>query len=520
MLLNDVLELPVFKNATLITPRTIEQNYRVESVMVLEGTDIDYWGRDYELLLTSYFALLDLNDEEIESFFSQLAEFKLAGLVVKVSRLINEIPDIIINLCRKYEIPLIEIPECTRYKDIMLAINEPLLNKQNHVLKSYYDASKIYNNLPIAETTFEDIIENLSQLVNKPVNFILPGKNIDIFIGDSINSNTLLKVGENILDTQFTQNVYTIVTLFNKRDNQYIYSINSTVHNKVVSNFSIKLFYQSIDQSEYEADLMVVENTVHLIRQKLQISHLLKQEKFMFKNNLSSSILQSTTRPGYEYQILLDEANISSNSHFKLIGFPNDKGRTRTSTNQKLNYLRTLGIPNIYYEHNEYFIIIFNIKSEEESLMKRFLNTNLPKNIDDNMVISSEGTKNEINNMFIECLDLLNFKNKFDIPGIVSLDDLGIFRYLTDIDINKLKEMIPTKLKEIQEDEKELFNTLVELFNNNMNYTDTADVLYVHPKTVRYRIDKLEKLLKVDFKDSRQFTNYFMYVSIINLIER
>ena len=520
MLLNDVLELPVFKYATLITPGNMDLDNRVESVMVLEGTDIVYWGRENELLLTSYFALIDLNDSEVESFFRQLAEVPIAGLVVKVNRLIDEIPKIIINLCKKHEIPLIEIPESIRYKDIMLAINEPLLNKQNHVLKSYYDASKTYNDLPIAETTFEDIIENLSQLVNKPVNFTLPGKNIDIFVGDSLIPSRFLKVGEDTLDTQFTQNFYTIVTLFDKSSNQYIYSINSTVHNKVVSNFSIKLYYQSIDESEYEGDLMVVENTVHLIRQKLQISHLLKQEKFMFKNNLSSSILQSTTRPSYEYQVLLDEANISSNSHYKLIGFMNDKGGTRTYTNQKLNYFRSLGIPNIYYEHNEYFIIIFNIKSDEKILTKHLLNTNLPGNIDNSIVISSEGTKEDINNMFIECLDLLNFKSKFDIPGIVSLDDLGFFRYLTDIDVNKMKEMVPSKLKELHKSDKELFDTLVELFNNNMNYTHTADVLYVHPKTVRYRIDKLERLLKVDFKDSRQFTNYFIYVSIIKLIER
>lgn len=518
MLLKDVLELSVFKSATLVTPKKFGLDNRVESVMVLEGTDIDYWGRENELLLTSYFALIDLNDSEVGLFFKHLAEVPIAGLVVKVSRLIETIPEFIINLCEKYKIPLLEIPESIRYKDIMIAINEPLLNKQNHVLKSYYDTNRIYNNLPLDETTFEKIIENLSQLVNKPVKFTMPGKNIEIIIGDSIIVNRFLKVKEDILDSQFTQNFYTITTLFDKSNNQYSYSINSTVQNKVVSNFSITLYYQSIDESEYEADLMVVENTVHLIRQKLQLSYLLKQEKYMLKNDLSSSILQSTTRPSYEYQVLLDEANISSNSHYKLIGFMNDKGGTRTYTNQKLNYLRSLGIPNIYYEHNEYFIVIFNIMPDEETLTKHFLNKNLPENMDNNIVISSEGTKEDINNMFIECLDLLNFKSKLDIPDIVSVEDLGVFRYLTDVD--NMNKMIPSKLKELHKNDKELFNTLVELFNNNMNYTHTATALYVHPKTVRYRINKLEKLLEVDFKDSRQFTNYYIYVSIINLIEK
>lgn len=520
MLLSDVLEFPVFKNATLITPSDMNIDNRVESVMVLEGTDIDYWGRENELLLTSYFALIDLEDSEVESFFSQLASISIAGLVIKVNRLVNEVPEIIVRLCKKHNIPLIQIPENIRYKDIMLAINEPLLEKQNHVLKAYYDASRIYNDLPLADTTFEDIIKNLSQLVKKPVSFSLPGKNINISTDDSNTLDNFIKVNEDTLDTQFTQNAYTITTLLNESNNQYMYSINSTVYNKVISNFSIKLYYNSTDEFDYEADLMVVENIVHLIRQKLQLSHLLKQEKFMLKNNLSSTILQSTTRPSYEYQILLDEANISDHSHYKLIGFQNDKGDTKTYTNQKLNYLRSLGISNIYYEHSEHFIIIFNIKPQEEILTKEFLEINLSKNIDSNMVITSEGTKENINELFIECLDLLNYKRKFKIPDIISLDDLGVFKYLTDIDINKMEKMIPTKLREIQKNDQELYETLVELLNHNMNYTDTADALYVHPKTVRYRIDKLESLLKVDLKDSRQFTNYFIYVSLINLFER
>ncbi len=518
--LNDILEFPIFKDATLITPENMKLDNRVGSVMVLEGTDIDYWGIENELLLTSYFALVDLKSNEIEIFFQQLAEISIAGLVMKVDRLIKKIPDQIVNLCKKYEIPLIKIPESIRYKDIMLAINEPLLNKQNHVLKSYYETSSIYNNLPIAEITFESIIETLSQLVKKPIEFIIPGKNIDIFVGDTHVLEGFTEVKEDKLDSQFTQNLYTVTTWFNENINQYCYSINSTVHNQLVDDFSIRLYYQSIDRSECEADLMVIENTVHLIRQKLQINQLLKQEKFMLKNNLTSSILQSTTRSFREYTVLLEEANISSHPHYKLIGFTNHKDQSKTYRNQQLNYLRSLGIPNIYYEHNEYFIIIFNINPNEKTLTKEFLETNLPKSIDNNIVISKEGTSHDINKLFIECLDLLNYKRKFDISGILVHEDLGVFRYLSTMDTVEMKEMVPVKLYDLYENNRDLFDTLVELFNNNMNYTATAKVLHVHPKTVRYRIDRLEEILNVDFDDSMQFTNYFIYVSIIQLTEK
>lgn len=520
MQLNEILAFPIFKQSTLMTPSDLGLDNRVDSVMVLEGTDIDYWGRENELLLTSYFALIDLEPQEVQKFFEQLAAISTAGLVIKVDRLINQIPPSTVKLCQKHNIPLIRIPESVRYKDIMLAINEPLLNKQNHVLKSYYDASSIYNNLPIAETTFESIITKLSQLVNRPVEFSMVGKNVEIFVGDAEFFKGFLQVKEDKLESQFTQNLYTMTTWYNEETEEYCYSVNSTVQNQLVSDFSLRLFYQSFDKTECDADLMVVENTVHLIRQKLQINQLLKQEKFMLKNNLTASILQSTTKSAHEYAVLLDEANISSYSHYQLVGFMNDEGGTTTPTNQKLNYFRSLGIPHIYYEHNEYFIIIFNIEPGDKRLTKDFLRTHLPKRIDNSLVLSKEGSSDAINQLFNECLDLLNYKKKFDISGILVHDDLGVFRYLSNMDTVQMQEMVPAKLLALYHDERELFDTLVELFHQNMNYTAAADVLYIHPKTVRYRIDKLEELLGVDFKDSMQFTNYFIYVSIIQLTER
>jgi len=49
-----------------------------------------------------------------------------------------------------------------------------------------------------------------------------------------------------------------------------------------------------------------------------------------------------------------------------------------------------------------------------------------------------------------------------------------------------------------EQNKTELYNTLIIYLENNCNISLTAEKLFVHPNSVRYRINKIEKLLKVD----------------------
>jgi DNA-binding PucR family transcriptional regulator len=47
----------------------------------------------------------------------------------------------------------------------------------------------------------------------------------------------------------------------------------------------------------------------------------------------------------------------------------------------------------------------------------------------------------------------------------------------------------------------ELYSTLSVYLENNGNITVTAEKLFIHPNTLRYRINKIEKLLKTDLSN-------------------
>ena len=64
----------------------------ITGAMVLEATDIENWGREGQLLITSFYALRDLTGEELEGFFFLLSAIGISGIVFKAERLVNSAP--------------------------------------------------------------------------------------------------------------------------------------------------------------------------------------------------------------------------------------------------------------------------------------------------------------------------------------------------------------------------------------------------------------------------------------------
>ncbi|MDN6289570.1 MAG: helix-turn-helix domain-containing protein, partial [Tetragenococcus koreensis] len=71
-----------------------------------------------------------------------------------------------------------------------------------------------------------------------------------------------------------------------------------------------------------------------------------------------------------------------------------------------------------------------------------------------------------------------------------------------------MMEAIPNNLIKLWLENSELFETLYTFFKNNRNYKKTSEVLFMHSKTARYRINKISDILMLDFFDPIQVVNY------------
>ncbi|MBM7854108.1 hypothetical protein JOC37_000480 [Desulfohalotomaculum tongense] len=101
--------------------------------------------------------------------------------------------------------------------------------------------------------------------------------------------------------------------------------------------------------------------------------------------------------------------------------------------------------------------------------------------------------------------------------------ELGIFRLLYKLDMYILKDFYFDTLGKIIEYDKNnngaLLITLETLFDSNIDWKKTADKLFIHVNTLRYRIKKIEELLKIDLNKLENQSNLFMALKIRALLK-
>ena len=89
---------------------------------------------------------------------------------------------------------------------------------------------------------------------------------------------------------------------------------------------------------------------------------------------------------------------------------------------------------------------------------------------------------------------------------IVNFENLGIGRLIYQLPVPLCKIFINEMLQgfSIDDIDDEMFATVVKFFENDLNVSETARDLFIHRNTLVYRLDKLQKLTRLDL---RKFTD-------------
>lgn len=517
MKLHDMLHLEVFSTCKVLTGEIGITN-DVESVMVLEATDIEIWGRKDQIILTSYYALSDLNKSELRDFLGKMSSIGSSALVVKMERLIKMIPEELIELCIEFEIPLIKIEKDIAYEKIVLAIYRPILNYQSYVLETYYEVrqsfTKIEKNLP----SFERIMDTFYELIKRDCQLLIPEKKVHVQRLSTQEPWVILSAVP-MESKKFTKNQYELVTLFSREGAQQSQALKTTIYH---SHFQeVTLYVYESGRAFDDVDLMIIENLLDVVVEKLQMEYLLKRDRYNRLNSLTNALLEGSTFSIEERDDLLNEAGLAVHDYYQgvAISFKDDKVMEKRRI--LLNKLKMFGREMIYHDNPNNLIALFNLPDREmmitaDKLKEQFAALFQEENLAWNIVVSRIKKRETIHEILPECLDTMKFNANFFISHCLSVDDLGIFRYFIHHDkLDELKELIPEKILALYQDAPALFETLASYLKNDKNYNKTAEELFLHPKTVRYRINKINKALNVDFEQPLNSLNYQISIYLL-----
>lgn len=524
MNVQDLLERSPFEQAQVWAGKG-HLNRTVNTANILEAVDIENWGEPNQIILTSYFALERLNEAEIDAFFRKMDAIGISGLVLKLDRLVSAPPETLIAHCERFKLPLITVPKTVKYETILFAVLRPIINHNANLLEKYYQTRQVLNKLTPKMPTLEEMLQHFHRLLGLELQLYIPLKNQTLSTHPHYNSYRILN-SQVLPSEKFMSFTYTRHQLwYDAADSMPASMVTVEIPNLEFQNYRLAIF--EVDRHLNELDFMIIENAVEFLQAELIKNYAIKHSQFLKKNDLMVDLLNTRYYSTVEQEELLSLVGLNQYSYYQGImisvyDYQNMPGTYATLFLQAFTQAMRDTYSNLaYYSKNNRIIFLKNLHAPDQEfkktdllqLVEKVMSQHLPPDISSifcHIALSAIHSRNSLKEINKECLDTTKMMTHFyQDTRIMQYDNLGIFKYFLETDsLSELEKFIPKDLAKLRIESPELFKTLKVFLLENQNHVNTASKLFIHPKTVRYRLERIKEMLDVNLDDAEQVLLY------------
>ena len=482
MTISDFLKLPNFTDLRLLAGKYGLLS-EVTNVTVVDTPDGTNWLNGGELVITTAYMLHE--EKDLLEFLRTLSSKKAAGVGIKENRYLTEIPESARKLADELHLPLISVPEAYPFVDIINPVLTQIINQQSFLLTQANMIHKEFLSLAINNNSVPEILMTLRRFIGIPCAFMdTHFKNI--FFSDESFGYLLFEKGR--LDTgnessaQIALEYASIVLILHSQvriANQQMAEkykasfledllLNNVkadieIHNRarlygwdftngglaaVVDINNIKKYF--IDRLDSNTNRMLEEATELIFRNSIHEMHqTFPQAKYFRQSDLIVFIISV---PKDSRELLADQLEQT----FK---------RLQSQLSHVSPFTITLGIGQ-YYE---------NIREISKSYSEARVAINLGYSL--------------------QWFDRILFYNR-----------LGLYRLLAPVmNSPESEELCLQYIKPLEDYDKkyhgELLSTLQEILQCGWNLKESAEKLYIHYNSIKYRYSKICKVLNLDLSD-------------------
>ena len=509
MNVSDTLLLPSFEGAT-VTAGEAGLGREVSTAMIVEAPDIDVWGKPGQMLVTSFYAFENLSAAGLTAFFEKADELGIGAIVFKPERLLAEAPKRVVELCDEHAIPLVKIPAETKYEALLLDVLGNFLDSNLTLLNRFFDLHRQTMDLALRKPTVLEILLKLRGLIHADLTFFDSTKDRRTTTSQELSSFTTPRLRE-LPEDKYRTHRYFDATL---------------VYPELTRHATAVLIPSSDDQIYYliahvkaerlsPLDIMAVENVVSLLQMEILKQNALDRKIFFQNNNLMRELLTEPSGDGARTESILKTLGIHAYPHYEVMTVkftlddPAEVDRREDVINMARRRIKTLYPDTAYLEMNDSIAFLHNVRATPArydgatvtSIMKDVAQVAAMPKFTHLVAISSLGSASELPKLMRETGDIVRFfDGKQYRDSLLRFEDLGIYKLFMQVtDASELMSFVDPRVRKLRETSAELFETAQVLCENSLNYQETARQLYMHPKTIRYRAERVRKLTGLDF---------------------
>ncbi len=163
----DILKLPILADAKLLAGRK-GLDREVSQVTVGEVPDIGDWLTGGELVLSTFFAAAKDPQAQVE-FSRKIIKSGAAGLLVKPGRFVKTVAPEIVSLGDRHSFPVVEIPDEVRWTHIIAEISECIVGEHVSLLRRSGDIHQRLLEVVIDGGGWQSIADTTAELLGRPV---------------------------------------------------------------------------------------------------------------------------------------------------------------------------------------------------------------------------------------------------------------------------------------------------------------------------------------------------------------
>ncbi|WP_255253008.1 PucR family transcriptional regulator [Brevibacillus laterosporus] len=527
----------------------------IKGITIMEAPDIADWLKGGEMLLTSLYPIRNYTEDEQREFVLRLAEKKVSALMIKNHRFVQKIPDAIVEAGEQVALPIIQIPQDIPYVDVLYPVMEELFNNQVMKLKYFIEVHDRFTALSLTDAGLESIITTLGELIGNPV--AIYDRNFVCMTATSsytmpIEQRDSLVEREKEVETKFPY--YWLTAQISEGESQPQFVEQVVVPIRTINHIKVHLVITEAQKRLEELDFIAMENAATALSLELVKQFAVAEVEREFKNDIIDDLLAGKSQMletvyhranliGWDldrsYAVLLfhvkeEFTSLSQNEMDKLRSTRSLQTKTFSDLHEAV---RSHFANGIFRRRGDTIILLLPV-NEQEGKGKSWLSAvkERAREIQDKIrakakdIVVQVGIGNvaetvmDISRSYQEAQDALDLGEKlYGKESITAFAELGLFRLLCQFpDPAVLTSFIPPSLNRLVESKSaiknDLLHTLEVFLEHNQNAAKAAHDLFVHYKTVMYRLERIREITSMDFEDSEEMLGVRVGLKILNLV--
>ena len=505
----------------------------VKGIRIIEIEDMERYLTGGEILITSFQVYLSCSDREVEQHFEDLVKSDISGFIVKKRKEYDPTGrrlSLLEKHCKKYEIPLVEISEDSYYWGIIRYVIMQVFDKDTARLKYFKITHDSFNMFILknngSSNTASDIIKFLSIMIENPV--VLYYGNLNCMVSTNSDNSKL------ILSDEIQPYKPNIITKFQYMKQMKGSCVQYVVKFAILSEVEIYITITEENRELTELDYMAIENAIINLQYGFLSEFAQDEVKKKYQRDLIHNILNGSLS-SKEMTEAAAQLGMKESDTYRVVDFHTIKNNVQSKyTKEQLHEVGVIEgelkhlLPDaLIYRNMDQIVMIQQVDSNQTELEYQKEMEEVEDVIQRSILYRKKDTDFQIGigksvegyqrlkesyheaSRAIKYIEIIRQVTGDKNKSVVHYSNLGFFQIFSEIDdVTELERYIPETLKKLYEydDEHkgELIPTLQMFLSNNQSIKKTAGAMFVHYRTISYRLEKIKQISGINFDNANE----------------